>query len=234
MELLCLWPPGFCGVPSLRVRSPVSGTVCVLPQSAIVTLLSLLWLGLLLVFVRFHCLKLTLWLRLALVRTAVRPSPGSVLVLQPGFLFSGLVVRGTFHTVPSRLSSFGMWSPFGVISVFCHYWSPTKVSIGGVFLLGGNLPFRRGVVVSLHPLSVCHGSLWLVTALFPSLSLTLPVPIFSWLLLLLRQVPWVCCLTFPMVVRTLAVGPGVSYASCLPFALLRALGMLVPVVSLLH
>ena len=86
--------------------------------------------------------------------------------------------------------------------------------------MGGSLPFWSGVVVSLRPLSVCHGSLWLVTALFPSLSLSLPVPIFSWLLLLLRQVPWVCCLTFPMVVRTLAVGPGVSYASCLPFRLL--------------
>ena len=80
--------------------------------------------------------------------------------------------------------------------------------------MGGSLPFRSGVVVSLRPLSVCHGSLWLVTALFPSLSLYLPVPIFSWLLLLLRQVPWVCCLAFPMVVRTLTVGPGVSYASC--------------------
>ena len=45
MELLFLWPPGFCGVPSLHVRSPVFGTVCVLPQSTIVTLLSLLWLG---------------------------------------------------------------------------------------------------------------------------------------------------------------------------------------------
>ena len=41
-----------------------------------------------------------------------------------------------------------------------------------------------------------------MTALFPSLSLYLPVPIFSWLLLLLRQVPWVCCLAFPRVVRT--------------------------------
>ena len=50
MELLFLWPPGFCGVPSLHVRSPVSGTVCVLPQSTIVALLSILWLGLLLVF----------------------------------------------------------------------------------------------------------------------------------------------------------------------------------------
>ena len=54
--------------------------------------------------------------------------------------------------------------------------------------MGGSLPFWSGVVVSLRPLSVCHGSLWLVTALFPSLSLSLSVPIFSWLLLLLRQV----------------------------------------------
>ena len=100
--------------------------------------------------------------------------------------------------------------------------------------MGGSLPFRSGVVVSLRPLSVCHGSWWLVPALFPGLSLSLPVPIFSWLLLLLRQVLWVCCLTFPVVVRTLAVGPGFSYASCLPFALLRALGILVHLASLLH
>ena len=59
--LLCPWPLGSCGVPSLLVRSPVSGPVCVLPQSTIVTWLSLLWLGLLLVLVRFHCLWLTLW-----------------------------------------------------------------------------------------------------------------------------------------------------------------------------
>ena len=48
MVLLCLWPPGSCGVPALPVRSPISGPVCVLPQSTIVTLLSLLWMGLLL------------------------------------------------------------------------------------------------------------------------------------------------------------------------------------------
>ena len=30
--------------------------------------------------------------------------------------------------------------------------------------------------------------------LFPGLSLSLPVPIFSWLLLLIHQVLWVCCL----------------------------------------
>ena len=36
--------------------------------------------------------------------------------------------------------------------------------------MGGSLPFRSGVVVSLHPTSVCHGSMWLVPALFHSLS----------------------------------------------------------------
>ena len=60
-------------------------------------------------------------LRLVWVRTAVQPSHGSVLILHPGFLPSGLVERGAFHRVPSPLSSFGMWSPFGVISVLCHY-----------------------------------------------------------------------------------------------------------------
>ena len=61
MVLLCLWIPWSCGVPGLHVRSPVSGQVCVLPQSANVTLLSLLWVGLLLALVRGHCLKLMLW-----------------------------------------------------------------------------------------------------------------------------------------------------------------------------
>ena len=41
--------------------------------------------------------------------------------------------------------------------------------------MGGSLPFRSGVVVSLRPLSVGHGSMWLVPALFPSLSLSFPV-----------------------------------------------------------
>ena len=41
--------------------------------------------------------------------------------------------------------------------------------------MGGSLLFRSGVVVSLRPLSVCHGSMWLVPALFPSLSLSFPV-----------------------------------------------------------
>ena len=55
--------------------------------------------------------------------------------LDSSFLSSVLVEGGAFHRFPSPLSSFGMWSPFGVIGVFCHYWSPTKVSMGGVFSL---------------------------------------------------------------------------------------------------
>ena len=153
-ELLFLWPPGFGAVHSLHVWSPVSGTVRVLAQSTIVTLLSLPWLGLLLVFVRFLCLRLTLWASACVGPHGYRPSPGSVLLLLPGFLFSGLVVWGSFHPVPSHLSSFGMWSPFRVIGVLCHYCSTTKVTFGEVFLLGGSLPFRRGVVVSLRPLSL--------------------------------------------------------------------------------
>ena len=59
--------------------------------------------------------------QLVWVRPAVQPSHGSVLILHPGFLFSGLVERGAFPRVPPPLSSFGMWSPFRVIRVFCHF-----------------------------------------------------------------------------------------------------------------
>ena len=58
--LLCLWTLGSGGVPTLPVGSPISGPVSVLPQSTTVTWLSLLWLGWLLVLVRFSCLRLTL------------------------------------------------------------------------------------------------------------------------------------------------------------------------------
>ena len=98
----------------------------------------------------------------------------------------------------------------------------------------GSLPFSSAVVVSLRPLSVCHGSYWLVTAFLPSLSLFFPVPIFSWLHLLLHQGPWVCSLALPMVVRTLAFGPEFSYASWLSFVLHQVLDLLVPVATLLH
>ena len=99
--------------------------------------------------------------------------------------------------------------------------------------MGGSLPFRSGVVVSLRPL--CLSGLlvagtsafpWLVTVL-TSTHLLLASPADS--PGALGVLPY-----FPMVVRTLAVGPGFSYASCLPFALLRALGILVQLASLLQ
>ena len=43
-----------------------------------------------------------------------------------------------------------------------------------------------------------------------------------------------CYLALPLFVRALAVEPGVSYASWLSFGLHQALGLLVPVVTLLH
>ena len=130
MALLCLWIPWSCGVPGLHVRSPVSGQVCVLPQSAIVTLLSLLWVGLLLALVpQADAVGFGLrWsARLSCLLT------GRSCSFNLGSSSLDLVEGGGFHRVPSPLSSFGMWSPFGVISVFCHYCSPTKVSIGGGF-----------------------------------------------------------------------------------------------------
>ena len=113
MELLCLWTPGSCGVPSLHIRSPVSGPVCVLPQSTIVTLLSLLWLGLLLVVVRFHCLRLTLWASAGVGLPGCPAFSRVGAVLQPRFLFSGLVVMGAFHSVPSPVFLRGVVTLWG-------------------------------------------------------------------------------------------------------------------------
>ena len=48
-----------------------------------------------------------------LVRTAVRPSHGSVLILHPGFLFSGRVERGAFHRVPTLSLPSGCGHPLG-------------------------------------------------------------------------------------------------------------------------
>ena len=101
--LLCLWAPGSGGVPTLPVGSPLSGPVGVLPQSTTVAWLSLLWLGWLLVLVRFSCLRLRCGLWLVLVCTADRPSYGSVLLLRPGFLFFGLLEGVAFHRFPSPL-----------------------------------------------------------------------------------------------------------------------------------
>ena len=133
MELQCLWIPWSCGVPGLHVRSPVSGRVCVLPQSAIVTLLSLLWVGLLLALVQGPLPQadaVGFGLRWSGRLSSLLTSRSCSLDLGSSSL--DLVGRGGLHRVPS-LSSFGMWSPFGVNSIFCHYCSRTQVSIGGGF-----------------------------------------------------------------------------------------------------
>ena len=51
----------------------------------------------------------------------------------------------------------GCGHPLGSLVSFVTI-SPTKVAIGGVFHLCGSLPFRSAVIVSLRPLSICHGS----------------------------------------------------------------------------
>ena len=84
----------------------------------------------------------------------------------------------------------GRLPPFSVSSIFLRvvvtlFWSlvsfvtidrQRRFPLEVFFLLGGSLPFRCGVVVSIRPLLVCHAYYWLLTALFPSLSLCLPVP----------------------------------------------------------
>ena len=87
------------------------------------TLLSLLWVGLLLAFsagslpqadaVGFSLRPVRM---AVLAFSRVGPAPSTWVPLLWTWL-SG----GGFHRVPSPLSSFGMWSPFGVNSVFCHY-----------------------------------------------------------------------------------------------------------------
>ena len=141
MELLFLWPPGFCGVPSLHVRSPVSGTVCVLPQSTIMALLSLLWLGFLLVCVWFRCLRLMLWASACVgphgyptfSRVGAAPSTW-VPLLWPGCV--GILLL----CLPS-----GCGHPFGSLVFFVTIDRQRRFPLEGFFLLGGSLPFRSGV-----------------------------------------------------------------------------------------
>ena len=189
MALLCLWFPWFCGVPGLHVRSPVSGRVCVLPQSAIVTLLSLLWVGLLLALVRGSLPQADA------VGFGLRWSgrlssllAGRSCSFDLGSSSLDLVVGGGFHCVPSPLSSFRMWSPFGVNSVFCHYWSRTKVFIGGGFFC--EVASHLGVV-QLFSYVLCRfvvapSGWW--PRFYLACHCTCQYPIFSWLPLLLSQV----------------------------------------------
>ena len=99
-----------------------------------------------------------------------------------------LVGGGGFHRVPSPLFSFGMWSSFGVNSVFCHYWSPTKVSIGGGFFC--DVASHLGVVSSfsyvLCRFVMAPSGWW--PRFYLACHCTCQYPIFSWLPLLLSQV----------------------------------------------
>ena len=189
MELQCLWIPWSCGVPGLPVRSPVSSRVCVLPQSAIMTLFSPLWLGLLLTLVRGPLPQANA------VGFGLRWS-GRLSSLLTGWACSSvlgsssldLVGGGGFHHVPSPLSSFEMWLPFGVNSVFCHYWSRMKVSIGGGFFY--DVAYHLAVVSSFSYV-LC----WFVVApsgwwprSYLACHCTCQYPVFSWLPLLLSQV----------------------------------------------
>ena len=106
--------------------------------------------------------------------------------LDPSFL--DLVGVGGSHRVPSRLSSFRMWSLFRVISVFCHYWSRTKVSIGDGFLY--DVASHLGIVSSfsyiLCRFVVAPSGWW--PRFYLACHCTCQYPIFSWLPLLLSQV----------------------------------------------
>ena len=89
-----------------------------------------------------------------------------------------LVGVGGFHRVPSPLSSFGMWSSFGVNSAFLSLLIANEGFHWRWFLLRCSLPFRGSVVVfptssvGLSGLLVAgdHAFTWLVTVLASTLS----------------------------------------------------------------
>ena len=109
---------GFLGPTGLIVfamGTPVSGRACGLRQSTIVTKPFPPSGGF------GSCPSCGVpYLRLALCSLAVPPSHRLVLLLRPGFLFSGPGLRGRRQPFPSHMYSFGMWSPFGSTVSFCH------------------------------------------------------------------------------------------------------------------
>ena len=119
----CCSASGFLGPAVFLVftmGSPVSGQDCVLPQSAIVTFAFPPFGGFcLLALVRgplpqaaavCFAMRWSWWLSLLLTGRSCSFALGSSSL--------DLVGVGGFHRVPSPLSSFGMWSPFGVNSAF--------------------------------------------------------------------------------------------------------------------
>ena len=74
----------------------------------------------------------------------------------------------------------------GLLVSFVPFDRERRWPLEGFFLLGGSLPCRGKVIFSLRPRSFGHSSYGLVSALFSSLSLFFPVPIF-WLPLRLTR-----------------------------------------------
>ena len=138
--------------PGLHVRSPVSGRVCVLPQSAIVTLLALLWVGLLLALVRGPCLRLTLWASTCVgpggcpAFSRVCPAPSTWVPL----LWTWLVGEASTVFLLLCLPS-GCGHPLGSI-VSLSLLIANEGFHWRWFLLRCGLPFRCGAVVFLRPL----------------------------------------------------------------------------------
>ena len=180
MGLQCLWIPWSCGVPGFH-----DGVTC---------LRSGLWSSSVsdrdVAFPAFGgfdywpscgvpCLRLTLWASACVglggcpsfSRVGPAPSPWVPL------LWTWLVWVG-FHRVPSPLSSFGMWSPFRVNSVFLSLLNANEGFHWRWFLFRCSLPFRGSVVgfptssVGLLGLLVAgdHAFTWLVTVLASTLS----------------------------------------------------------------
>ena len=134
--------------------SPVSGRDCVLPRSAIVTTAfppsggSDSWPS---CGVPCHRLVLCCVLRHTLVWVAVPPSHGWSCSFAVGSSSLDLVGVVGFHRFPS-LYSFGMWSPFGVSSVFLSLLIANEGLHWRLFLFRYSQPFRGSVVVFLRPL----------------------------------------------------------------------------------
>ena len=104
----------------------------------------------------------------------------------------------------------GCGHPFGSLVSFVTIDRQRRFPLEGFFVWVVASHFGVVSSFSLRPLSVCHGSRWLVPAFFPSLSLSFPV-----------------CAHFQLA--------GIFF--CLLTALppyFRALGLLVPVASFLH
>ena len=165
---------GFLGPAGLMVftmGNPVSGQACDLPQSTIITKPFPSLVGLLPdLRAGFPASGCRCVLRHALVLEAAPPSHRLLLLLHTGFLFSGPGWCGRLQPLPS-MYSFGMWSPFGVNSVFLSLLIGNEDLHWWLFLFRYSHPFW-GRVVFIRPPSVCRNFWWVVATLLPGLPLS--------------------------------------------------------------